>query len=188
MIDNLIQNQSQLLYNEATDCHNLQCINKDHLAAIDSMCDGISNLCINAGLKVFPKRRPKNNMSPFWIDRIKPYRDESLFWGKLWRDNGKPDSGVVHDIYVKVKREYHYAVRRHKANVHELQKARMAEAIVQGNNRCFWDELKRLRPKNTATAPSIDGVYCDKDICALFAKKYKELYNASSSNCNAILN
>ena len=187
-IDSLIQNHSELHNNIATNCHDLQCENKDHLAAIDSMCDGITDLCINAGLTVFPKYRLKNNLSPYWKDNIKPYRDESLFWGKLWRDNGKPKTGVVHDIYVRVKREYHYAVRHHKTKVHELQKAKMAEAIAHSNHRRLWDELKRLRPKSNIKAPNIDGVYDDKDICKLFADKYHQLYNSVLPNHNGILN
>ena len=51
---------------------------------------------------------------PGWKSEVKPFRDKSIYWGNIWRQAGRPTTGCLHEIYVKVRREYHHAVLRVK--------------------------------------------------------------------------
>ena len=47
-----------------------------------------------------------------WKTEVKPHRDDSLYWGNIWRQAGRPTTGWVHDIFAKIRRQYHLAVIR----------------------------------------------------------------------------
>ena len=63
-----------------------------------------------------------------------------------------------------------------------LRNSRLAENLLQGNQRDYWAEIKKIKSSNKVTSNNIDGITNDKNISDLFASKYSDLYN--SVHCN----
>jgi hypothetical protein len=68
--------------------------------------------CIKAG-SVFPQRKKKKKI-PYWGLKLKPLKDNAIFWKNLWQECGKPSSGIIHELMRKTKLEFHYGVRKIK--------------------------------------------------------------------------
>ena len=94
---------------------------------------------------------------PFWEEEVKPYKEQSLFWHRIWMDNGRPKSGYLADIHRSTRSQYHKAVKlcQSKDSVHRKQ--RMAESLQNNTGRDIWRELKKLKPCNKLHSRIIDG-------------------------------
>ena len=57
----------------------------------------------------------KNRPVPKLVEYVEPFRRESIYWGDVWKKEGRPSTGWLHATYIKKKAQYHYAVRRAKA-------------------------------------------------------------------------
>jgi hypothetical protein len=156
------------------------CTERIHRCGIDEFCENIINACINAG-EVFPKIKARKRM-PYWGSRVKDKKDEAMFWQSLWKDCGKPSSGIVYELKKKTKLQYHYAVRKLKKNSESLRKKRMAEALLVNNHRDFWNEVKKVSGNKIAASTNICGKTNVFDIATIFAEKYKYLYNSVPSS------
>ena len=44
------------------------------------------------------------------------YKQNSIYWCKLWRAQGRPTEGWLNDAYKEARRQYHNAVLRVKRN------------------------------------------------------------------------
>lgn len=181
MIEDRVAKMTNLFANIAIDCENCGCENDEHLTTIDWMAEQITQVCLDVGNKIFPRCSQQKRLKACWKEKIGPKRTDSLFWGKIWREVGRPRSGIVWDIYSKTKREYHKAVRRHKNDIEQNRKHKLAEAMVQDNSRQLWSELKKLKPSHKLLPPEVDGHRAAKDICNSFANKYSKLYNSVPS-------
>ena len=70
---------------------------------------------------------------PGWSREVKHYKDESLHWGNLWKQAGRPNTGLVHAAYIEARRQYHYAVLRVKGKRSEHQAEQLLVAAMQGD-------------------------------------------------------
>ena len=70
---------------------------------------------------------------PGWKVEVKPYRDDSIYWGDIWRQAGRPTKGWLHDIYIKVRRQYHLAILRVKRRRKEHQAEELLVAAMEGD-------------------------------------------------------
>ena len=72
-----------------------------------------------------------------WNERIKPLRDDSLFWHWLWKEAGRPPTGVLASV-MRNTRQYHRTVKLHKReelkfrNVPLLMLQNQAQAVIFG--------------------------------------------------------
>ena len=94
---------------------------------------------------------------PGWTEFVEPARERSIFWHKIWMDCGRPKTGTVADIMRRTRASYHYAVRSVKRDEQHIIRQRFSEAVLNGNNRDLWSEVRRLSAKRSAPARTIDG-------------------------------
>ena len=50
-----------------------------------------------------------------WNAEIEPLRAASVYWGDIWKKEGRPNGGWLHGLYSRKRAQYHYAVRQAKA-------------------------------------------------------------------------
>ena len=124
-----------------------------------------------------PRTAKLKKNKPYWTTEVKPYKDESLWWHKFWQQCGEPKQGVVFENKTEAKKQYMYAVRRHKRKEDQMRKEHMAETISNNKTRDIFREVKKLKPKRTS-APCIDGLVSEHQISELFAEKYRTLLNS----------
>ena len=79
-----------------------------------------------------------------------------------------------------IKLEYKRISRWVVRNQNKLTSDRMAEALIDNQNRDFWSEVKKVCGKSNAVPTVMDNVQGETEISELFKKKYSDLYNCVS--------
>ena len=105
---------------EAINCSNPHWDDPDHRDFISSYCDDLIRCLVESANASIPKTGPPGRRVPGWNQYVRPYKDASLFWHRIWKECGSPATGVVSQIRRKARGEYHKAVR--DANLLYLRK------------------------------------------------------------------
>ena len=166
------------LNDDCLSCENVHCTNVDHLSGINSLCADIIDICLESGDVCFPKTFPKSGRIPKWREDVKPLRDDSLFWHSVWRDAGRPPTGVLAMIMRRTRAKYHKAVNFCKSNINLNRNVKLAESVENNLARDLWAELKKMDENRNTLPSSINGLSDDSEIASIFANKYKTLYNS----------
>ena len=169
---------------DAVPCSNVNCNDASHREEIDVWCQELVESCLNSDGHL-PKVRNRKVQKPYWKEEVKPFKDECVWWHKVWKEHGECKSGMLFEQKTAAKRQYMYAVRRYKRKEESLRRQKMTEALCEDNSRDFFREVKRMKSRHQV-APSIDGVVSADGIAQLFADKYERLYNSVPSDANMI--
>jgi len=124
----------------------------------------------------------KPKVIPGWSD-VEPHRESAIFWHGMWKDNGSPRQGILADIRRSTRARYHYAIRYVKRNMVHVSSERMANALANNDGRDFWQEVKKIKGRNSTVSSIVDNCCDPKSIAETFGLKYSELYNSVPS-CN----
>ena len=162
----------------ALTCCNRTCSITTHRSDIAKYASDIADVCVKAGLQTIPWLRSNSRRTPGFSEHVKPYRDKSMFWHKLWMDCGKPRTGHVADCMRRTRAAYHYAMRYIKRNADEIIRDRFATALLQNNSRNFWDEVKKIKASKMTCNSTIDGHSDANEIARIFGEKYRDLYTS----------
>jgi hypothetical protein len=175
-VEMLLFKDADLLEVDCLSCQDYNCKEPNHLFEIDNLCKHLSDICIEAADKTLPKVKPRKAW-PNWNEKIKPLRDDAKFWGSIWKDCGKPNAGIVADLYRQCRRQYHYAIRALKKGEQQSRMNQMAESIAYNKTRDLWTEIKKIRGHSKVSPPNVDGKHSSDDINKIFNDKYMQLYN-----------
>ena len=164
-------------------CENLNCSDPNHCRQIDSWCVKLINLCIQAG-QCFPNswNYKRTKQFPGWNEEVRPLREECIFWHNLWKENGRPNTGIIFENKMASKKDYMYAVRRCKRREKYKRYEKMAGCIADNNSRDFFKEVRKVNASKQKSPTCINGKYESNDIAELFAAKYESLFNCVPSN------
>ena len=139
-------------------------------------------IALDSGDKSFPKCKPTGKCLAAWNDRIKPLRDDALFWHSIWLDCGRSPAGSPSMIMRNTRVRYQRAVRDLKRNQAELRKTKLDDRAASADNKEFWAEVRKLnRPKPTMPT-QVDGRNNDVDIAQHLADKYRNLFDSVKSD------
>ena len=120
---------------------------------------------------------------PRWKEEVEPSRQESLSWGDIWKKEGRPSTGWLHDTYLKKKYQYHYAVRRAKARGDQNKAEKLLAAALEGDT-ALLSEMRKIR-KGGGGPPelpdTVAGANGELEIVEKFRLVYSGLYNLSST-------
>ena len=124
---------------------------------------------------IFPGKA-KSKGIPGWNTYVKPYSDESRFWHGLWAAAGKPLAGELFTIMKVKKHQYKYAVRRLKRCIDILKNDKLIESLLD-EDKCIFDEVRKLRKKRKCLSSRIDGNVGSSLIANHFSNLYTKLFN-----------
>ncbi len=104
-------------------CTDSCCESFSHKEDINKYYDTLLNVLISAGEHLPKTCKPDDSTCvPGWTNHVKPFKDESIFWKRLY-DQQKPNaSGFVTHMMRSSRNAYHYPVRRVKTNRKLLRK------------------------------------------------------------------
>ena len=102
--------------------------------------------------------------------------------GSQWKSQGSPREGGLAHTMRSARAKYHRQVKCIRSNQTELRNQKLAESISSGDNRNFWQEIKRIKGTRSRMASKIDDVTGDEAITKVFSDKFQELYNCTSYN------
>ena len=150
-IENILSKCPGIYDLSSLQCKDRFCQDDHHKAEIYQSCVLLSDICISAVKLTLPKAR-NNKPIPGWNDKIRPLKHIVDFWSEIWCQNGKPDVGLVADIFRKTRRDYHYAVRAQPLQAELTRKEKLAVCLADNNSRDLWKE-------NQATAQNASASY-----------------------------
>ena len=121
---------------------------------------------------------------PGWNKEVKPFRDDSLYWGNIWRQAGCPNRDWIHDNYVEARRQYHRAVLRVRRMREVHQAEELLVAAMEGDVQLL-KEMKTIKQgvgvSNAELPDSVGGADGEEQIGEMFRESYEKLYNSASS-------
>ena len=156
----------------------------------NKLYDVIVNTCSVVANECIPMSGPRGKSKiPGWKENIEPVRQRSIFWHALWKDNGRPQTGIVASIMRKTRKEYHIAVKVARKRHSNARYTKMAQEIIhERSSRDLWSEVKRLKGSNKGMPNVVDGIAGDKPIADLFADKFSHVYNSVSYDASDMSN
>ena len=115
---------------EALSCQDIHC--KKHLIELKKFHDVLINgVCLFAGKQVLPSSGKCGNVRkiPGWNEYVAHKKEYALNCHWLWKEAGKPNSGLLFECRKQARADYHYAVNKVKRNEDRMRSERMAHAI-----------------------------------------------------------
>ena len=113
-----------------------------------------------------------------WHEHVEPSKQTSLFWNFIWKECGKPKTGVVAETARRTRARYHYNIRALMRDIEVSEANKLAESIAKDSQRDFWKEIKRITNSKKPTPTMVDGIQEDEKICDLFKNKFETLYQS----------
>ena len=120
--------------NDVISCNNPLCC--EHEQDIDNYSSNIVNACVKATTLCIPHSVPFRHIAG-WTEKVKPYKERSIFWYRLWIDNGKPRQGTIFNIMNKCRLDYKRISKQVIRSQNYLKLERMAQSIVDDTTRNF---------------------------------------------------
>ena len=121
---------------------------------------------------------------PGWSTEVKPYQEESIYWGNLWKQVGRPTTGYLHEAYIQARRQYHLAVLRVKRKRRHYQAEQLLVASMEGDVELIKQMKiikKGIGDGNRELPDVVGGAEGEQNIAELFKESYEQLYNSASS-------
>ena len=160
-------------------CDDFQC-NKHH-TEINKLLNEVNDAITIASDFSMPKNSKDSNKKgslPGWNDYVRPYKEQSIMFSNLWKDNGCLIGDEFDRNRKLAKSQYHRAIKYVKANRDDIIKSKISNKLCQKNFSEFWREIRKIK-NNKINYPSVvDGALGDTQISNLFHDQYKNLYNS----------
>ena len=159
-------------------CRNLQCKEKAHHDACDSLLIDVLKKIDELSLEhLTPKpnqRKKKEQPIAFWSEVI-PFKKNAQFWHSIWLSAGRPLNTELHKIMKRTRNVYHLQIRKCKRAAELLKRNALLDSCINGKGDIF-SEIRKMRKAPAAVVNSVDGV--TEDIPGHFASIYSRLYNS----------
>ena len=142
-----------------------------------------SALPIYGGRWVGGKVKMTGQAVPGWVFVVKPFGVESRYWGDVWLKEGRPSTGWLHDLYSRKRSQYHYAVRKTRANSKRYRAEKLLTAALDGDT-ALLKEMKTIKKGGGGPADIPDTVgdaNGEEKIVAKFRSIYSGLYNSAGT-------
>ena len=189
--EKLAQLQTQADQLQCLQCQDMHCKDSLHSEGRDSLMLDILTAIIEASHSSIPMyggcwvgdKRPGVSV-PGWSREVKPFRDDSIYWGDLWKNAGRPNSGWLHQMYGEARKQYHHAVLRVRRKREEHQAEELLVAAMEGEVQLL-KEMKNIRKGkhagNCDLPEIVGGVVGHGNISEMFKETYSELFNSAPS-------
>ena len=143
-----------------------------------------SSLPAYGGRWIGGKKKGQGKPIPGWHEDVEPKRQESIYWGDVWKKEGRPSTGWLHATYIRKKAQYHHAVRKAKARCDRTKAEKLLVAALQGDT-ALLKEMKIIRRGGGGPAElpdTVAGGNGEEEIVEKFKLVYSGLYNSASTN------
>ena len=98
--------------NDFLACNDFCCKDPSHVYYINQLSTEIVNATLDAGNETIPKCKKRDRKSVTgWNEFVSDYRKDAIFWHKVWKDSGKPNTGFLKDMRNSTRYAYHYALK-----------------------------------------------------------------------------
>ena len=171
---------------ESLYCNNINCTNASHLKNIEKYYNDIVQSLKDSSdfLIKNPSSTRVSVNRPGWNDIAKEVYEESKEAFMDWKNAGRPRHGPIFDIKKRAQARFKYAMRYLKLNEEQIRKNNLAEKLVGGDPRDFWQDVKKLSSSNNVLPSTIEGTTGTQAIANLWKHHYEQIFNCVPSNNN----
>jgi len=162
---------------EVIQCNLIDCTSAEHWNCIDTYHGGITQAILSAAQQCIPARRHIKQVAG-WVEHVRQFQTDSIFWHSIWVSCGKPRQGWVADIRRRTRAQYKRASQWVLRNQEKLSAERMADALSENRQRDMWTEVKKVKCRGMPVVGRVDDAEGSEEACALFKNKYEELYSS----------
>ena len=156
------------------------CDNNDHIFLLEKYFSDIV-LAIDNADKCLPRSRPGISKS-FWNSDLTSLKQASHDAFLLWRDAGKPSSGVIFEMKKNAHFRYKHAVKKAKKSFDQDRSDEIHDGLISGCGKRFWKSWQNLHGKTDAGTTRINGKTDNVDIANEFAMGFKKIYDEANSD------
>ena len=159
---------------------NCCCDSSDHIFAIENYFNDIVTAISDAD-KCIPRTRPGLSKS-FWNDELSSLKNASYDAYIMWRDSGRPSSGLIFNLKKDAHYRYKCAIRRSKKLSDQDHSDRIHDGLINGSGKDFWKGWQNVHGKSDNGSARINGKTDNKDIANEFAANFKKVYDEANSD------
>ena len=105
--------------------------------AIDEYYPKFVDALINASTATVPVIKV-NGLKHWWSDELTELKQKSIDTFRIWKDAGKPRSGMVFDMYLQNKYAYKLCIIRMKNDSEHVISNDLYDALVEKDKASFW--------------------------------------------------
>ena len=165
-------------------CDNVECTVPAHIKAIDRMYKDVVNALQTASCFLREQVRPHFKQIPGWGDVCADLHSSARDAFLLWRTNGKPRNGPIHNIMKTSRARFKYALRQCKRDRYKHQANKIAQNLLSHDPKNFWKEIKKVMRQDQfdVLADTIDGHTGSQEIAEMWRNKFSKLLNSTGSH------
>lgn len=153
-----------------------------HSSILERLCSRLVSCLTDSAEQSIPKCGGRRLAG--WNEEVRPLKDQSILWNRIWREAGCPSAGVLAQLRKHAKSRYKYAARRLIRNQDQLRRKSMAEALLRDSSRDFWQEVGQCKRSKQSPASYVDGVHGDVNIANLWVSRFKDLFSSSDPHAH----
>ena len=159
---------------------NFCCDSNEHIFAIEKYFTDIVSAISDAD-KCIPRSRPGISKD-YWNEELSKLKRASHDAFILWRDSGRPPSGLIFDLKKQSHFCYKCAIKKAKKLFDQNLSDRIHENLIDGDHRCFWKKWQNIHGKTDISSARINGKTDNTDIANEFAAGFKKIYDDANSD------
>ena len=130
---------------------------------------------------------PRNSLKPFWNDYLDSLKEKSVFWGRLWVDDGRPRSGEIFRIKTACSLNYKNAIRQAIYDYEHSFDDELYEHFLQKEPVEFWKCWnKKFKRGVLNDKVCINGLHDNTEIAQEFANSFSEACRVIDDNDSVI--
>ena len=165
---------------EAWNCKDFNCTK--HYEYIQNVHNNIIRLWLEASNASLPHTSKNENKGhtiiPGWNEHVRDRKKYAKECHDAWIRDGKPRQGDIAKEKRISRLRYHYAIRYVTKENIRIRNIKMGEAVANNNDRCLWDEARKMSRETNKLPTMMDGITDEVEISNIFSDKYKTLYNS----------
>ena len=161
------------------------CDNCYHLHDIETYYQSIVNAIAIAD-SYLPRCTPSVQRD-FWNDDLTRLKTVSIDAFNLWKDCGKPNSGVIFDNKKAAHYRYKTYLRQCQREFDREKNDSLHDNLGNGDNGKFWRSWKAVHGSNRDNAVRINGLFKEDEIANCFADSFESVYLSNDSDCVSTL-
>ena len=156
---------------------NRVCEDVSHLHLIEDYYQKIVH-AIAVADSVLPRCSP-SIQKHFWNDELTKLKNESIEAYELWKNSGRPCSGVVFRMKKSSHYRYKHYLRQCQKNFDRDRNDKLHDDLTDKDSVNFWRSWKSIHGSNRDNALRIDGYYKDTEIANGFADSFQSVYRSN---------
>ena len=166
-------------------CSDEVCTCNDHHEALNRYYEDIVNALETAANRTIVKL-PCSALKVFWTNELDSLKQDSIFWHNIWKDAGRPGSGIIHNIKCRCKLKYKQAIKDAYLQFEYANSDDLAKHFANKRMPDFWKCWNKKFSKNVTKQVTINGCSDDVVVANAFADFFGDVYYDSSSNMDAL--